>query len=521
MRNLTITSRKISVFLLLTNMAAALIYLSWWFDPAHIDHPVLYSALFLGEIYHIFMAMTFWQTIWPFKEKTKPRTFDERFIPSVDVFITVAGEPVELVRKTAEAVKNLDYGNYKVYLLNDGLAASKANWQEINKLANKLKIGCITRTIGGGAKAGNINNALRQTTSEIVVILDADMVVHPQFLRKIIPFFKDRKVGFVQTPQYYKNYRQNRVTQAAWQQQKFFFGPIMEGKDRQGSAIICGTNVGIRRKALEEAGGMCEDNIAEDFLTSLYIYQKGWRSHYLKEVLAEGLSPVDLLSYYNQQHRWARGSLEVLFGQNPLFKKDLSWAQKIQFISSAAFYLNGLVVFIDMLMPLIFLYTGIKPVGETTTSFILYFVPFIFLVFYTLNLVSRGSLTFKAIAFSHSSFILQLSALKDLIFGIKTSFSVTSKKALEGNFLFLAYPHLLYILLGIVGLVVAVLREGINPSVAANLSWTVFNIVMFIPFIAASFKWEQLLDVNFYIRGLVRVVAQNPVPSGAEQSYDK
>src|ERR1035438_6096492 len=97
------------------------------------------------------------------------------------------------------------------------------------------------------------------------------MVAYPEFLQKVIPFFQKKDTGFVQTPQYYENHAQNMVTSGAWDQQAFFFGPIMQGKARENAAFICGTNVAISRKALIAAGGMCETSIAEDFLTSLFI----------------------------------------------------------------------------------------------------------------------------------------------------------------------------------------------------------------------------------------------------------
>ncbi|MBI2601343.1 glycosyltransferase [Candidatus Daviesbacteria bacterium] len=492
-----ISSKVSSKALLVLNSILALIYGFWWLDPSHIGHPLFYFSLFFGEVYHLFMAFTFWQTIWP--QDYNPLLEKDQNAwesnPKVDIYITVAGEQVEVVKKTVLAAKDLKYDKFSIYILNDGFIAKKDNWKQIENLASDLGVFCITRKSGSGAKAGNINNALKNTKGEIVVILDADMMVHEDFLEKTIPYFGDPKVGFVQTPQYYKNYNKNIIAKTAWEQQEFFFGPIMEGKGRQNSAIISGTNVAIRRKALDEAGGMCEDNIAEDFLTSLFIYQKGWKAFYTKEVLAEGLAPQDLLSYYKQQHRWARGSLEVLFAHNPLFKKRLSWRQKIQYLSSAAYYFNGVVVLIDLLIPIIFLYTGISPVAATTTSFTLVFIPLILLIFLTIFKVSDGSLTFRAIAFSHSSFTLQLSALKSLLFREKTMFVVTSKKAQEGNFLFLAIPHIFFVILSVIGVFIALYRDGLTPSVATNVSWAFFNIVMFMPFISVAYNWRGLFKL--------------------------
>ncbi len=414
----------------------------------------------------------------------------------MDIFITVTGEPVDVVSKTIQAAKNIDYPNFKVYILNDGFVAKKDNWHEVELLAQSESVVCITRKVRGGAKAGNINNALRQTTGEIVCVFDADMEAYPNFLKKIIPYFQDEKVGFIQSPQYYKNHSLNQVTGGAWEQQEFFFGPIMRGKEKSNAAFICGTNFAVRRVTLDQVGGMNEKNIAEDFLTSLAIHQKKWKSYYVPEVLAVGLAPEDLKSYYKQQLRWARGTLEVLFGQNPLFKRGLTWRQRVEYLSSALFYFNGIVVVIDIIMPVIFLFTGVMPVAATTTSFALFFIPFMAANLYTLFVVADGYLTFRAIAFTQSSWYLQLQAIFSVIFKREMKFSVTSKKKLKGNFLSLVFPHLIYISVSLVAIFVGIYREGINPSVITNIAWVAFNSILFMPFIIAAFHVTSKDDIR-------------------------
>jgi len=478
-----INSASVPSSLLILNLFVAIVYFVWWLIPGHIGNPVLYGFLFAGEVYHVAMALTFWYTIWP---KKKVSSITKEISPHVDIFITVTGEPVEIVSQTIQSVKAINYLNKHIYVLNDGYVAKKDNWKEIQDLARGLEVDCITRTKPGGAKAGNINNALTKTRSEIVVVFDADMQPRSDFLSHTIPYFADPKMGFVQTPQYYSNHEENAITSAAWDQQEFFFGPIMQGKDQYNSAFICGTNVAIRRSALDEVGGFREDNIAEDLLTSLDIHKRGWKSIYIPQVLAQGLAPQDLLSYVKQQTRWARGSLELMFSQNPFFKRGLSFSQRIHYLSSALYYLNGLVVVIDIIMPLIYLFTGIEPVGETTTSFALFFIPFMFLSLYTISLASNGSISFRAISFSLSSWFLQLRALWSVITGQQMGFSVTPKQAQQGNFISMAYPHLIYIFLASVGTVIALSREGINPAVATNIVWVIFNTVLFLPFIDAA-----------------------------------
>lgn len=469
-------------FLTLNIVLAVLYFIAIAFFFKH-GNPYLFAALIAGEVFHIWQIIGFSATTWN-PERIRP--FDESISKPVNIFITVAGEPVEIVEETVKAAKAIDYPNFNVFILNDGFVAGKDNWKDIEVLAARNGIGCITRREPGGAKAGNINHGLRQTNAPFIVIFDADHVPKPDFLKRTMGYFTDKKMGFVQTPQFYKNQADNVVTQTAWDQQALFFGPIMKGKNRSNSVFMCGTNMVLRRTMLDEVGGMCEFNIAEDFLTSLFVHEKGWSSHYVPEVLAEGLAPEDFLSYYKQQYRWTRGSLEVIFKYNPLFRRGLSWQQKLQYLASASYYLSGAVVLIDALIPLAFLFFGLTAISTSSMLLAMIFLPYIFLSLYILQQTSNFTYTFRAISFSISSFWLQLRALVAVLTNQKTSFVVTSKSAIQGNFLYLSIPHLIYIALSITGTIIALNREGMSASLLANLAWVLVNIVAFIPFILAS-----------------------------------
>jgi cellulose synthase (UDP-forming) len=469
--------------LLVVTLTMAFVYfviLAFWFPRGN---PALFVLLIIGEIFHLWQALTFIYAIWDTKN---PAKFDVNFALPVDVFITVAGEPAGVVAETAAAALNLDYPDFKVYILNDGKVTGKSNWKEIQTLAKKLGVTCITRDVPGGAKAGNINNALLKSWNPFVAIFDADQVPHSNFLKKMMGYFYDPRIGFVQSPQFYKNSALNEITGGAWEQQELFFGPICKGKNRSNAVFMCGTNMVINKKALLAVGGMCENNIAEDFLTSLFIHQKGYKSVYVDEVLAEGLAPEDFLSYYKQQFRWARGSLEVVFRHNPFFKRGLSFGQRIHYLAGASYYLSGTIVLLNALLPLIFFYTGLVPLNISTMILASIFLPYILLTIVSLRVASNFTYTFRALAFSMSSFALQIQALFAIIFGIKSNFSVTSKKQLQGNFVYLALPHILYIVFALLGLEIAVLREGLSAAVLSNASWALFNISVFVPFILAA-----------------------------------
>ncbi len=480
--------------LLVLNIILALAYfaiLAFWFQRGNI---YLYAILIIGEIYHVWQIISYIHTIW---SPAKPSHFDSQYQPDVDVFITVCGEPADIVEETVHAAKGIRYpeGKLHLYILNDGLAAKKDNWQEIEQVAKRLEVTCITRKVHGGAKAGNINNALTQTTSPLVAIFDADHIPHADFMECMIGYFADSKVGFVQSPQYYRNRHENYVAAGAWEQQELFFGTICPGKQRMNAAFMCGTNMVIRRTALDEVGGI-NTSITEDFVTSQYIHARGWRSVYVPRVLAQGLAPEDFLTYTKQQFRWARGSLEMLIKYNPVFLKGLTWRQRLQYIASASFYLSGVVVVANAILPLIFFFTGAVPFHISTMILAAIFLPYIFLTIYVLRRSTGYHYTFRAVAFSIGAFWIHLQALVSVLFGTKNNFVVTSKKQIEGSFINLVTPHLVYIAITIIGFTYAVLREGLNASVVTNLSWALFNIAAFVPFILAAIPswtsaWEE------------------------------
>lgn len=469
--------------LLLATAVIALIYFYSMAFRMTRGNSVLFGLLIAGEIFHVWMALTYIHTMWSSKSESK---FNRYFHPAVDVYITVAGEPIDIVEETVTAAKRMDYPNFNVYILNDGYVAGKQNWREPEILAERLGVSCITRTRPGGAKAGNINHAMLLTRSPYIAVFDADHVPARDFLKKTVGYFSDERMAIVQTPQYYKNRDLNPVTSASWGQQELFFGPICHGKSPINSAFMCGTNMVVRKQALLDAGGMSEHNIAEDFLTSLFMHEKGWKSIYVPEVLAEGLAPEDLLSYYKQQFRWARGGLEVVFKYNPLFRRGLTWKQRIEYLSSATYHLSGIIVLLNALFPVIFFFTGLVPLQISTMLLATVFLPYIFLMVYILQRSANFSYTFEALAFSMGSFPIHIRALWAVLSGEKSSFSITSKKKIHGNFIGLVIPHILYIVLVAVGFGVAINRNGLNVSVWNNLAWALFNIAAMTPFILAA-----------------------------------
>ena len=114
------------------------------------------------------------------------------------------------------------------------------------------------------------------------------------------------------------------------------------------------------------------------------------------------------------------------------------------------------------------------------------FIPYIFISLLALQQSSNFTFTFRALAFSYGSFWLQMSAVGAVLLNRKTSFVVTSKQQVGGNFIHLVIPNIIYIMVAIAGGGFAVYRYGLNASVVTNMAWALLNIGLFVPMIIAA-----------------------------------
>ncbi|HUO56436.1 MAG TPA: hypothetical protein VMU27_03315, partial [Candidatus Paceibacterota bacterium] len=157
------------------------------------------------------------------------------------------------------------------------------------------------------------------------------------------------------------------------------------------------------------------------------------------------------------------------------------------YLSSASFYLSGLVVLIDALLPVVFLYTGLVPVRVSGMVLAGVFLPYFFFTMYTIERASNYTFTFSSLCFSMGSFAIQLRALGSAVIGARTRFEVTNKHGSHrSNNLSLIKWHVVYIALVVAGIPIAFAREGMSASLVNNAAWTLLNITFFLPFIRAS-----------------------------------
>jgi cellulose synthase (UDP-forming) len=355
----------------------------------------------------------------------------------------------------------------RVWLLDDGRSVA------MRDLADRWGVEYVRRADRSGAKAGNINHALRFADAEYVLVLDCDHVPAPHFLEATLGHLADERVAFVQTPQYYANAGRGEIPAAAWSQQALFFGPIARGKDGHDAMFCCGTNVVFRRAALVDVGGFPSDSVTEDFELSVQLHELGWRSRYVAEVLASGLGPEDMASYVSQQQRWSRGCLGAL---GTVLRSTLPAKLKLQYALSASYFLSGWTVLVYMSFPVVRILTGAQPLaGTTADQFLAHFAPYFGMALLALTWLGGGAYTFKAFALQTASFWIHVQSTLLVLARRRGRFVVTPKEGVHGRQPRAVAPALAALAVLVLAAAYGLLRDR-DPATLNNVAFALLHV---------------------------------------------
>ncbi|NGO15191.1 glycosyltransferase [Streptomyces sp. HC44] len=237
-------------------------------------------------------------------------------------------EPLSMVRATLEGATRVTHsGPLDVWLLDEG------DDDRAKALCAELGVRHFTRrgvpewnrdkgVHKARTKHGNYNAwiAMHGREYEFFASVDTDHIPLPNFLERMMGYFRDPDVAFVVGPQVYGNYTAP-VTKAAESQQFLFHALIQRAGNRYHAPMFVGTNNVVRIAAVRQIGGLY-DSITEDMATGFELHRQRnpktgghWRSVYTPDVLAVGEGPASWTDFFTQQMRWSRGTYETLFKQ--------------------------------------------------------------------------------------------------------------------------------------------------------------------------------------------------------------
>lgn len=250
--------------------------------------------------------------------------------PTVDVYLPICGEPLDLLRNTWKGVARLRAaypGEVRPYVLDDGDSDDAA------RLAQRFGFGYIRRPVHEYKKAGNLNYALNWTRGEHIVIFDADFRPRPDFLAETLPYMDDPRIGIVQTPQFFRvEENQTWVERAAGATLEVFYRSVQQSRDRFGSALCVGSNAVYRREALDRAGGFTLMPYAEDSHTGLDMRYQGYELRYVPVPLAAGVCPATVDLFMRQQYRWCCGATSLIWTRH-MWRVQMPWKSRLPYVA--------------------------------------------------------------------------------------------------------------------------------------------------------------------------------------------
>ena len=260
--------------------------------------------------------------------------------PKVSLHLPIHNEPPMMVRKTLEALAKVDYPNLEVLVM-DNNTKDPAVWEPVRDDCERL--GPMFRFFHlenwPGFKAGAINHALEQTAddAEIIAVIDSDYVLSPDWLKSMVPYFDNENVGFIQSPQDYRDRDQSTFKSFCYWEYAGFFNIGMVQRNEYNAIIQHGTMTMIKKSALLEVGNWAEWCICEDSELGLRLYEAGYDSVYVKDSFGRGLMPDTMSGYMTQRFRWVYGAMQIIKGHwrsfIPTKASPLTSAQRYYFVA--------------------------------------------------------------------------------------------------------------------------------------------------------------------------------------------
>lgn len=502
--------RKILIFI---NAVVCCIYIIWRITviPIHsgIISFLLGITLFLAEALGLISFLNF-KYLFTKKYKLELKTLDDfqyGNIPYVDVLICTYNEPLYLLEKTIAASTNLDYPThkFKIHVCDDGRRNS------LKLLCKKYNVNYISRDNNEGAKAGNINNALKYLKGDLFAVLDADMIPKKEFLSRTVGYFTNENLAFVQVPQVYYNkdtYQYNLMKNIP-NEQDFFMRDIQEARAARNAVLHVGTNALFKREYVNEIGGYPTCSITEDMAVGMLLQSRGYDSVFINEELVLGLSATTFTELVKQRDRWCRGNIQVLKHFNPIFTKGLTLPQKIAYFDGGVYWFSNLQKIVFILFPLIYLLTRKLIIDSSILTLLNMYIPFIIGQILIFNTLSPGN---RKLTWAHFYEIamaphLTLSILKEMLF-FKTKFNVTLKEIQQDKKQFqfrVALPHIVIVIVTIIAWIVStrlLIEKNIHvQAYLLNMIWSIYNFIGAIICIKVSyqkpiFRTSERININ-------------------------
>lgn len=375
----------------LTHLAIAVLWATvtmtfwvWWLGHANGGTPWLYWTQTTMLVYQTTVLPSFF---WMYVRKMR-RPIEVPAPAGVRVaMITLcvpSSESLDVIREQLEALKRVEYPH-------DSWVLDEGDSPDVRALADACGVRYFTRRgvtrwnrpeppFQVATKAGNVNAWLDEMDSigedyEAFVQMDIDHLPRPDYLHRVLGYFTDPGIAWVQAPSVCGNL-DNWTARGLAEQDLVFQGPLQMGfYGATETPFIIGSHTTYRTAAIREIGGF-QPTRAEDHLDTVMLAASGYRGVFVPELIAVGDGPHNFATYLRQQFAWAHSMIEIFLRRTPRLIRRYSLGQAFQFLFCQSWYtLWSVSLGLLWILPAVALFAD-RPIADVGLGeFLLYFLP--------------------------------------------------------------------------------------------------------------------------------------------------
>lgn len=360
-------AQVVHLVLSLVALLALAVFARYWFTQGDLSRT---PAVFLLMTVPMFAGLSMYAARWallPLMRRPVHRPAPSRWRVAVVTTFVPSAEPIEMLAQSVAAMVAMD-GDHDTWVLDEG------DDPEVRALCHRLGARHFSRKqmvryqADSGAferrtKHGNYNawlDAVGYGPYDVLVNFDPDHVPTRSFLSRVLGYFDDDRVAYVQAAQVYYNQDASFVARGAAEESYAYYSSVQMTSYALGYPIVTGCHTAQRMTALQEVGGFAAHE-ADDLLITIHYRVAGWDGVYVPEVLATGLTPVDWDGYLTQQRRWARSVLDVKFRIYPKIARHLPPVERLTSLAHGLYYLHGLASALGVGLLVYLLLAGTAP----------------------------------------------------------------------------------------------------------------------------------------------------------------
>lgn len=261
-----------------------------------------------------FLALTavFWALGWKWEQGLRRPAFaDLTSLPLVSILIP-AYNSEHSIEETLRSVKDIDYPKKEILVVNDSQDSTPA-------ICRRLGVP-VLQNKGRAGKAMSLNKLAKRAKGEVLLFIDADTTVPRNCLKGLVPWFSRPGIAAV-SPRWVVKNRTNLLTRLISLENRFIYSFFKTHMFFGSLVSFRGCAVAVRRSVFEELGGW-PNTLIEDSDLSGIMLRKGYKIQYEPSVVVQTSEPTTLRELGRQRFRWGKGSIFSFFHHYRTYSKN-------------------------------------------------------------------------------------------------------------------------------------------------------------------------------------------------------